>query len=468
MISKDITRSLFPEQKDALRLLDRMDGRAGLFMEMGTGKTRVSLIWTAYKQCRRVLVVCPISVVGVWEREARLIGYELPVIDLTAAGSIKERAAFLRKTDSALILINYESYWRRPLRDVILAWQPDCVILDEAHRIRHRQSRHSRFAHVLRDKGIPNRLALTGTPIVNGLQDVWSLYRFIDPRVFGERYSDFALTYIRMGGFRNMQIRGYLNVPEANAKIAATSYQAKKRADLPERQDIVVPIKLSPETRRAYTTLRDQAIARVRDTEGEERIVLARIVLTLLIRLQQITSGFVRDESDDDPVTISTEKVDATVDLINDAVAQGLKVVVFARFLHDVDSIRDRLSTSIRSAVFTGRQTGRVRKQIEQDFHQGKYDVIVSQIKAASLGIDLTPANIAIFTSVSFSLDDFLQAKDRLHRPGQTRPVSYYLLIAEDTVDEKVYDALRNKMSIASRVTSLTYALDLFAPSQDD
>lgn len=460
-----IAQTLFPEQVAALRRVHERDGKAGLFMEMGVGKSRVALVYTEYRRCRRVLVVCPISVVGVWERECAETGYSLPVIDLTSAGTVKDRAAFLRKTDSAIVLVNYESYWRRPLREQIDRWKPDAIILDEAHRIRHRGSRHSRFAHVLHDRNIPIRLALTGTPIVNGLQDAWSIYRFIDTRVFGERYADFALTYIRMGGYRGMEIKGYQNVERANSLIAATSFQAAKRADLPERQDIPVPIRLTPRTQKVYDDLKADAIVRVTSADGQQHTVLARIALTLLLRLQQITSGFVRGEGEDadsEIVTISDEKVSAALEIIDDAVAQGQKVVVFARFLHDVDSIRDRLPSSIRAAVFTGRQTSKQRSQISRDFHAGKYDVIVSQIKASALGIDLTPANVAIFTSIGFSLDDFLQAKDRLHRYGQTRPVSYYHLLARGTVDEKVYAALRGKMSIASRVTDLTYALDLF------
>lgn len=461
-MKREILQTLFPEQQHGLLRLRDLSGKGGLFMEMGTGKTRTALLYAIAAKAKRVLVVCPLSVVGVWERECKIVEYDNYVVDLTSSGTIKDRALELKRTGDGLVLINYESYWREPLRAAIVKWKPDAVIFDEAHRLRNRSARHSRFAYRFPDLNVPVRLALTGTPSVNGLQDVWSIFRFINPVVFGKRWTDFESRYLEMGGFHNLEIKGYRNLDEAHALIQQHSFQAKKRADLPERQDVPVPVRLSASTLAQYEELRQKSILEIVHA-GEQRRIIASIALTLLLRLQQITSGFIRDSTTGDDIDVGSEKVDTARELIEDAIVQGHKVVVFCRFLRDVQRVQASLPKHVRSVVYTGKQSSRERTEIRDAFHAGKYDVIVAQIKAAALGIDLTPANVAIFFSVGFSLDDFLQAKDRLHRQGQTRPVTYYHLLAEGTVDEKVYDALRAKMSIASRVTDLTYALDLFA-----
>lgn len=455
----DVGRELFETQKDALRKVHSLCGRAGLFMEMRTGKTRVSLVYTEFRKCRRVLVVCPISVIGVWEDEAASIEYSLPVIDLTAAGSIKERADRLKRTSDALVLINYESYWREPLRSAIIKWNPEAVILDEAHRIRHRGSRHSRFAHTFANRNTPIRLAPTGTPVTNGLQDVWSVYRFIDPDVFGRRYDDFAREHIIMGGYGGYEIKGYRNEPLVHQKIAATSYQAAAEHQI-EFEDVRVPVRLSARAMEAYRELKKESIAEVVSAKGTH-VVLARIVLTLIMRLHQITSGFIRDEETHEEVTISSDKRDVAIELIEDAVAQGRKVVVFARFLHDITSLRAAMPKGVRFATLTGAAKAAQRSTVRRDFQAGKYDVILAQVKVASLGIDLASASVAIFFSVGFSLDEFLQAKARLLGPAQKRSVTFYHLVARGTVDEKIYDALQAKIAIAGRVTDLQYALDL-------
>lgn len=454
-----VGRSLTDDQKDAIRKIHALGGKAGLFMEMRTGKTRAALVYTEFRKARRVLVVCPIMAIGVWIDECAEIGYNLPVIDLTSAGTVKERAKLLSRTGDAIVLINYESYWRVPLRGAIEKWRPEAVILDEGHRIRHRGSRHSRFAHRLCDLGIPLRLLLTGTPSNNGLQDIWSLYRFIDPRVFGEGYAIFAATYLKMGGFGGREVKGYMNVERANYLIDKTSYQA--RYDKPfEEEDIRVPVILSAPTRALYDKLKQDSIVEVQRLAGESRTVIARTVLTLLLRLQQTTSGFIRPVDDGPSETISTEKLGIAQELVADSLAQNRRVVIFARFRHDVEALKAAFP-KYRVATLVGGQTTNQRRQIIADFRDGKYDIVVAQIKVASVGIDLSGASVGIFYSLGYSLDEFLQAKARLSGRFQTRNVSFYHLAARKTVDEKVYAALMTKIHIGSKLTDLGYVLNL-------
>lgn len=451
---------LFTHQKEAVEKIVSRRGCAPVFAEMGTGKTRIAIAAASQFQCKRILVVCPLSVTSVWKREVEKCDIDWPIIDLTA-GTLPYRAAEIHQTRDGMMLINYETYWRKGIREQLIKWNPDSVILDEAHRVRHRTARQSKFAHRWGDR--PNvrlKLALTGTPITQGIENAWSIYRFNDPSVFG-RWPDFERRYIVYGGYNNYQIKGYINIEEARDLIAGTAYQCKKdEASLPPRTDVTIKVKLDPETRRVYERLARDAVVQLKDAQGDSRTVIARIVLTMLLRLQQITGGFATAD-DGNVVDIGDEKARVTLDLVDDAVAQGERVVIFARFIHDLNILERRLH-KYRVARLDGSVSGQDREAILKRFADGKYNVMIVQVRVGSVGIDLSAASVGIFYSTGYSLDDFIQARDRIHRYGQTRPVTYYHLVADDTVDEMIMDALRAKANLARRVTDLSYALSLF------
>jgi SNF2 family DNA or RNA helicase len=457
---------LYPYQERAVAFLQNLNGCAGLFQEMGTGKTRVALTYCNRERFNRVLIVCPISVASVWEQEVRKLEMDVEVYNLTY-GSIVHRRQMLdfHSSDPDMPLytvVNYEAFWRMPLRQAIQKWAPEVVILDEAHRIKGRTTRQARFAHQLASV-VPRRLALTGTPVTNGIQDLFSLYKFINPQVFGTRYADFEMHYIVKGGFGGYQIIGYRNEAEAAQKIRETAFQISKveALDLPERTDTLLPVRLDSKSMAKYREFQKHAIAEMegKDESGQPKrgIVLARIVLSTILRLQQITSGFVTTDKGE-TLVLSNEKVTACKDLVEDAVDQGHQVVVFCRFLKDIERLALILPQSDR---IHGEVTQKERARRIEDFQAGKIRVLICQISVTSLGIDLTAADIGVFFSTGFSLTDFLQSRDRIHRHGQTKKVSYYYLVAENTVDLKVYKALQNKVQIASRVVNLDYARQL-------
>lgn len=456
--------NLLPHQEAALTRLRELDGRGGLFMAMGSGKTRTALEYCAERGSRRILIVLPLSVTSVWEREIGNTAVELPIVDLTILGTVKDRAQAVGRAKDALLLINYESYWREPLRSAIVRWSPDTVILDEAHRIRHRSSKQARFAHILGAKvTVRTKLALTGTPITNGLEDAWSIFRFLTPDTFG-RWADFEHRYLKLGGFQFRQITGYQNVEEAKAVIAAHSYQWE--GVMPKPPDVPIRVRLSPSSRKVYDELKKKAIVEIVNARGESRTVLATLALTLVLRLQQITSGFAKEVGEEE-IEVGTEKAEATRDLVSDAVANHQRIVIFVRFLHDLRLLRETLS-SYRIGEITGASRAQDRKDTVRDFDAGRYDLLIVQIKAGGLGIDLAAASIAIFYSVGFSLDEFLQAKGRLSGDlRQRHPVTFYHAIVENSVDEKIYKALSSKTVIARAATDLSYALDLLGVDRD-
>lgn len=452
-------------------------------MEMGTGKTRVTLAYCEKSEAQRILIGCPISAAGAWRNEIKKLGLGWVGMDLTQ-GTLAYRASMLRKHAKRVqvVLINFNVLWapkgralrdtrkrvrsranaQKSLIDAIDLYKPDTIILDEAHRIKGRSTRQSMYAAVLAKKPyVRRRIALTGTPIAQGIEDLFGIYRFIDPTVFGTRWATFQGRYLEMGGYYNHNIVGYLNEEEVKAKVDATAFTISKSEalDLPERQDVIVPFKMSPKARRLYDKFKAEMLAEIEglgeDGKPKSGIALARIMLTTIIRLQQMTSGFVNSE--EGIIDISTDKLDATADLVEDAIAEGQSVVIFCRFRHDVSKLTARLA-EYGCSRFTGGMSKLERDASLADFQAKKTKVFVADISAGSESIDLTVSSIAIFYSLNHALKDYAQARDRLHRHGQTKKVTYYLMQATSSIDEEIFNRLQNKQDIARMISNLDYA----------
>ncbi len=456
---------LHPYQQDALDKILNLRGRAGLFLDMGTGKTRTALAAVEALGCRKVLVVCPISAVGAWKQEVVKLGLQTKVTDLTH-GSIKNRASYLRSarhngegsfSEHEMILVNYEAYWREPLRSAIVRFKSQMVIYDEAHRLKGRSTRQSRFAHSLQ---APHILALTGTPIANGLEDIYSIFKAFRPEVFGSRWQPFSDRYLTMGGYLGHQIVGYRNQDELENKMASVSYRKRKEEilDLPDKVDVCVPVPL--DDRSYYNEMARHAIAQVTGIEKDEQggrghlvsgVALSRVMLTNILRLQQLASGFVT-LSDGRVVDTSYEKDRYLKDLLQDAAAADNKVVVFCRFRREVDRAYEVAQSFLCSDALDGRVATQRRESVIESFQYGRTQCLVVQIAAGALGINLSAAHVAVFYGLDYNLGTYLQARDRLHRIGQKSNVTYYHLLAERTVDEKIFRILERKENLADTV----------------
>lgn len=470
--------NLYSHQQDAVDFIRRRRGRAGLWMATRTGKSRVVLGYLEDILADRVLIVCPIIAASVWQGEIQAARLPVTTIDLTF-GPIPERAAYLydlvkNPLPRAYLIINWESYWQddeqaerakpprkklssKSLRQAILKWRPKHIILDESHYIKNRSSKQARFAHTLGSRSdVITCLALSGTPVANGHHDLFSQYKFIDASVFGPVWEDFAARYIVYGGYGGYEIKEYRHEDEIQEKLRETSFSITRReafGDEP-REDIRVPIRLSNKAVKQYEAMRKEAIAEIEGTDEHGKplkgTAIARITLTTLLRLQQMTSGFI--ETDTGTIDIGAEKLDATQELVEQALEQGEKVVIYCYFRRDIQRLRSRFP---QAAVIYGGTSDRA--PLIEGFKGTKYNVLIIQIRAA-ISIDLSVASVGIFYSLGYSLVEYTQSQDRLFGPKQTKAVTIYYLITQKTVDEKVYKALNDKQNIASRVTKLDYA----------
>lgn len=434
-----------------------LGGRGGIFNDIGTGKTVVALTTAKRLKVSRTLVVCPLEVAPVWEEQAAQWAPQMTFLDGTI-GTVKKRAARLlehRGRADLLFACGYESFWRKPLREAILKWAPELVIYDEGHRLRGRNAHQTRFAHTLRDK-VDHVLALTGTPQPNGPEDLFSIFKAIRPDVYGTVWGDFEDYYLkvtRRAGFPI--IYGYKNTEEFEQRLHAVSVRITKAEalDLPDEVDVTVPITLSPRTRKIYDKLAKDAVAEIEALSGETGRALSRIALVNLLRLMQITSGFVK-VVDGRELDIGTEKIDTLKGLLADILPR--RVVVFCRFTRDVRAAVDACEELGPVFELSGAVTQAERRRQIQRFREVPSGVMVCQVQVAALGIDLTCADVAIFYSVDFDLINYVQSRGRLHRHGQTNKVTHYLLQVRGSVDEKVYASLARKENLAAATLDLS------------
>jgi SNF2 family DNA or RNA helicase len=422
-------------------------------LDMGTGKSKVATDLVVNWDCKIILILCPASVRGVWRREIeRHAGRPISVCVLekgttkdkvhVATGAIKLGAALRQPV---AIVVNYETAWRPEFADFSLGMEWDCVICDESHRIKAHNSQVSKYAAKLGRKA-KRRLCLTGTPLAQSPLDLFGQFRFLDPGLFGTSWHHFSNRYAIKGNpYIPQQITGYKNQEELQERFRLISYRCKASdvLDLPEAMHEERTCELSPAARKAYKQLEEELIA-----DLGTGVVTASNALVRLLRLQQVTSGFLVEDETEKFHRIDTGKQALLGDLLEDA--GGEPFVVFCRFRPDLAAVRALCETmGLRYGELSGALKDGLTDRGEMS---PSIDVLGCQIQSGGVGIDLTRARYAVYYSLGFSLSEYEQSLARLHRPGQKRNVCYYHLIAEGTVDRRVYGALRSRKDVIEAV----------------
>jgi len=423
---------------------------AALLMEMGTGKTITSIavagaLYQAGK-IRRVLVVAPLSILGVWEEEfAKFADFDYTLAVLTGSGAKKaDTLRHMRGTPLQVAVINYESAWR--LEKELAAWNPDLIIADEGHKIKTHNIAASKAMHRLGARA-RHRLLLTGTVITNKAIDVFSQYKFLNPAIFGQSFYVFRNRYFDMVGYGNhTPVLKRSMEQDLMKRLHSVAFRATKAEclDLPETTDIVRTVELEPAAMKIYKDLVKDSYAEL----GQSEVTVTNI-LTRLLRLSQLTGGFLGDDEGSAPQRVSTAKQAALEDIVEDVLQEGGKLVIMARFISEINAICRMLEKKeIRYSLIMGGVKDR-DAQVSAFQNDPKVQVFVGQIATAGLGVTLTAASTMVFYSLDYSMSNFEQAKARIHRVGQKENCTYIFLTAKWTVDVRIIKALRDKADLA-------------------
>jgi SNF2 family DNA or RNA helicase len=383
-------------------------------------------------------------------------------------GKVSQRALKLRAlsadawdTCPVVLVTNYEALDQEVMKNAVQEISWDLVVLDESHRIKAPTGVRSKFLGKL-GRSVSRRLILTGTPNADKPIDVWGQFRFLEPSIFGN-YGEFKRQYCHLTLMPNGQggyfekIEGYKNLDDLASRMASIAFRVTSDVlDLPEQHDIVRSVRLGDEGRKIYARMEKDALASVE----EETDVIASNVLTRYLRLQEITSGYIRSDEvgGNEPRKIrrfDTAKADATLEII-EGIGEDEPVVIFYRFTQDAEILGQLLmDRKIPWYELSGRRNDLAlwKERGERKEISGGGGVLLVQVASGSEAIDLTAARYVIYYSTDFSLSHYEQSRKRVHRPGQTRPVTYYHIQAEGTVDEYIWNALQSKSDIATTIS---------------
>lgn len=445
----------YKHQVDALKKFWKK-GFLALLWEPGTGKTKATIdiacaLFQAGK-ASRFLIVAPLSVVGVWQDEFKAHAtspYTLFIMDKSWYRRLPPAVKWskMQKDHMTVVVVNYDIGWRR--KDIIKAFGPTMVVADESHRIKKPSARRTKWMGTLNNAKY--RMILTGTPTPKGLVDIYSQWKFLNVTRFGTNVDGFKSRYAVTGGFKGFEIKGYRNVKELRRKVRADASIVRKdmALDLPERTYQRVPVTLEPAAQEHYEEMALKMYLELMNGDISD----AKNAAVRLLRLQQITGGFIK--SDEGNIhQLSTAKLDVARDELDDLFSGSERVVVFARFIPEVLALAEiGESFGVTTYVLRGGVKPRDRDTMRHDFQKKKGpSLFVAQIQTGGLGITLHSSHEVLFYSVTYALDDYIQACDRVHRIGQKYKVTYRHLVAEGTVEEDIYLALRAKRRILNLI----------------
>ncbi|MDQ3156439.1 MAG: DEAD/DEAH box helicase [Actinomycetota bacterium] len=426
---------LRPYQLTGYTWLSRLyDGGLGgvLADDMGLGKTLQVLALIARVRERDdaappFLVVAPTSVASNWAAEARRFVPHLRVnsIDQTKARrgeKLDEIAGHCEivATSYTLFRLEYDDY-------DALNWSG--LILDEAQFVKNHQSKTYQCAKRL-DARI--KLAVTGTPMENNLMELWALLGLVAPGLFPspKRFTDYYRTPIEREG--NQERLGQLHKRIRPLMLRRNKDQVA--VDLPAKQEQVIEVDLSPKHRAVYdrhlNRERQKVLGLMDDFDGNRFAIFRSL---MLLRRLSLDPSLVDETYAGVPAT----KLDVLFDLLDEATAEGHRVLVFSQFTGFLGRVRDRLDKHGSDYCYLDGKT-RKRAEVIERFRTGAAPVFLISLKAGGFGLNLTEADYCILLDPWWNPATEAQAVDRVHRIGQQRNVMVYRLVAKNTIEEKV------------------------------
>ena len=407
--------------------------------DMGLGKTYQSIVSAIECESERVLIVCPASLKINWMREVQNFCDDVSIIN----GKHWDPSRFT--------IINYDilknfhtieekgkNYEDWELRREIVEFNPDLIILDEAHFVKNHKSIRGKILKDLSKRFTPERIwLLTGTPIANRPMDYYNLLSIIDSPV-SKNWVQYARTYcegvrFKKGGRYVWVTKGASNLEELNNKTKRTILRRKKEdvLDLPDK--LVTPVYLELQNVDGYKNVWEEYLQQ-RKIDGKKGNPARDLVEMTLLR-----------------TFIAMETVPYTIEKVEEAIELDKKTIIFCNFNEEMDVFLRHFgekSVCVRGGMSDKQKQFAVDRFQEDD----SCKVFVGQIKAAGVGLTLTQAEIVIMNSLDWVPGNHEQAEDRAYRLGQNKTVNIYYMLIDDTIDTLVWDILNEKKKVIGTI----------------
>lgn len=398
--------------------------------DMGLGKTGSAVMATIACKAKKILIICPASLKLNWKREIEFYSEE-------SVGIVEGK----KWQDGKYVIINYDilkNFHKIPKgredHSHILKQGFDLIIIDEAHYVSNGKAKRTKLVNHLTTK-IDRLWLLSGTPMTSRPMNYYNLLKLVGSRVaenwihFVRRYCDGKQIF---RGYRKIWLTyGATNLDELRDKTQDKVLRRLKEdvLDLPDK--IITPIQMNL-TSREYK----REMGEYQDWKRENKTKGLSIQLAKLMTVRQI---------------IAMEKVKETEQLIEQAINQDKKVIVFTNFTDPLLAIHEKYKKN--SVILNGTMKKEDRqKSVDRFQTDDNIKVFIGNIKAAGVGITLTAAEVVIFNDLSFVPSDMSQAEDRAFRIGQKKSVSCIYPIYENTIERKIFNIVNNKKSVIDTV----------------
>lgn len=412
-----------------------------LFMDMGTGKTRTSIELAALRHAKvdKVVWFAPVSLKLSVAEEIRK---HTDCTDICVFDD-KTRATTLPRGRWYIVGIESMSSSNRVVSAVNkLVTQKTMVILDESSYIKgHNSKRTERLTYIC--SKAKYRIILTGTPLSQGVVDLFAQMRFLSPKIlgYGSFYS-FAANHLEYSDkFPGKIVRAH-NTEWLAAKINPYTYQVRKKdcVDLPAKIYSTRWCYMTMEQSYAYERIKNEFLDYV-DPDDWNSYQLFK----LFSSLQQVVSGYYRERKKKEWTIheYDNNRPDLLAEIISE-IPGDEQVIIWAKYMYDIDQIRKVLEGQTY-VVYTGKQNERQKESAKQRFKSGEARFFVATPSSGGHGLTLNEASAVIFYNNGFKYSERIQAEDRCHRIGQDKKVHYIDIVCCDSIDERIMSALSDK-----------------------
>ena len=428
--SKYSVRPPLSHQKEAIQKLVE-NKKFILADDMGLGKTTSTIIAALETKAKKILIICPATLKINWKREIE---------------NYSDRSVYIAEgknfdPNHDFVIINYDIIknfhdTKKKAESQILGANFDLVVIDEAHYIKNAQAQRTKLINDLVKK-VDRLWLLTGTPMTSRPIDYYNLLSLVDSPV-AKNWMAYVIRYcsgyqFRVGPRKVWNVMGSSNLEELRDRTSNTILRRLKEdvLDLPDK--IITPVYLRLKSKEYEEVMGEYYNWYEKNPEESKSLT---VQFTKLTKVRQI---------------VANEKITQTIELAENILEQGKKVIIFCNFTDSLNKITEHFG---KSAVKLDGSMSKAERQFAVDQFQEneKITVFVGNIKAAGVGITLTSAEAVIMNDLSFLPSDHSQAEDRAYRYGQKNNVLVYYPIFENTIEGIIYDILNQKKNVIATV----------------
>lgn len=505
---KDIV--LMPHQKAGVELSDEYN-RFAYFYDTGTGKTIMALEIMARKHSlnrARFLVVAPKALIkSAWMEDSRhfknikllplsknitkedyariydeweimdgrsrlLTDEEGNLLDKISLKFINEDLLPELKRRADHFIINIDSI-RQPKEGNKLLKEIKCdgLIIDESVIIKNRDSGNAIRMRVFAKK-MKYVYLLSGKPAPNSTIEYFSQMELVDHETFNMTYGAFVSKYYKTVGYNRLVDKNDSTKKEVAKMVANRSIIVAKEdcIELPPAMHKKIGVELDDDTKRFYKNVMENFVAEIIDMEGKKIRVNQLSKFSSIMKLREIASGFYLNKNNS--YCINKHKVEAIKDLVHeigyDQFGNRNKVLIWCTFKYEIETLEKELREDGYKVVTAYSDTGRYLDDNISEFKNGDADIMIAHPQTLRYGVTFIKCHYCIYSSMSYSLNDYKQSHDRIYRNGQKELCIFYHMLSEDTIDENIYKVVIDKANKSKIFEALVKSASKHGISRED